>query len=80
MEKNKLVATRIKGKGDTWVLVDDETPIEYPSLTEILEAYVTKTGYKGDYKLSPLKGELYILVEKENPPPEVKKFNLYDER
>jgi len=80
MEKNKLVATRIKGKGDTWELVDDKTSIEYPSLTDALEAYVLLTKFKGDYRLSPLGGTLQAIVEVEEKPQPKKKFNLYDER
>lgn len=80
MEKNTLIARRIKGKGDTWEevtgLKDEQA---YISLTLVLEAYVTKTNYKGDFILSPLKGEIHI-IDKEPKVLEKKKFNLYDEK
>lgn len=77
MENKKLIARRIKGKGDTWEEITglkDEK--QHTSLTDMLEYYVTKTGYVGDYLLCPLKGEIYII---ENIPNIVKdkKFNLY---
>jgi len=92
MEKNILIARRIVGKGDCWqycyekegkILYDPNNFQEiFKSITELLEDYVTKTKYKGDFKLCPLKGEIHIIEYvndgvKESP---VKKFNLYDEK
>ena len=41
-EINTLIAERVKGKGDTWILVGED--VEHPSLTEALEAYFQKSG------------------------------------
>jgi hypothetical protein len=82
MENKVLIAERVIGKGDTWILVQEivspGNEKEYNSLTECLEAYYQKTKYKIDYVLSPLKGELYALLEDNKQPP-IKKFSLYDE-
>lgn len=53
----------------------------HSSLTEVLEAYMTLTGWKGEYRLAPLKGELYIIQNEEQeikPIPE-KKYSIYGE-
>lgn len=76
MEENKI-AIRLKGQGDSWIEYTgnkDETNVVYKSITEFLEYYVTKTSYKGDFILSPLKGTISIVTDKK---PEKKKFNLY---
>lgn len=76
-EKYILIATRVP-PSDRWRLVDDgpEGKI-HNSLTEALEAYFQKTQIKCDFKLSPLKGELYMITTEEVAPPPPKKFNLY---
>jgi len=71
-----LIATR-RAPGDNWVLVDDDKQIIHKSLTETLEAYFQKTQARCDFKLSPLKGELYIITTEEVASPPPKKFNLY---
>ena len=75
-EKNILIARRVP-PSDQWCLVDDEKQIVYKSLTETLEAYYQKTQTKCEFRLAPLKGELYIITTEniETPPP--KKFNIY---
>jgi len=76
MKNRKTIATRIKG--DTWELVDDLPGVTYPTLTDTLEAYFQKTGYKGDYIVSPSTSMLYIITEaKPEKPKPVKKFNIY---
>jgi len=77
-EKNVLIAKRVKGKGDTWTLVNETNPItEYTSLTEALEAHFQKTKKPCDFRLSPMKGELYMITTEDVAPPPPKKFNLY---
>lgn len=76
-EKNILIATRVKGKGDTWKLVNDNSVTEYTSLTEALEAYYQQTKKPCDFRLAPLKGELYMITTEEVQAPPPKKFNLY---
>jgi hypothetical protein len=77
VEKNILIANRVKGKGDTWNLVNDTNPVtEYASLTEALEAHFQQTKKSCDFRLSPMKGELYAIVNEEDTTPP-KKFNLY---
>lgn len=74
-EKNILVARRVP-PGDQWCLVDDEKTI-HKSLTETLEAYFQKIQKPCEFRLVPLKGELYMITTEnvEAPPP--KKFNIY---
>jgi hypothetical protein len=76
-EKNVLIAKRVP-PSDRWRLVDDGPDGKiHNSLTETLEAYYQKSGAPYDFKLAPLKGELYIITTEnvEAPPP--KKFNIY---
>jgi len=51
-EINTLIAERVKGKGDTWILVGED--VEHPSLTEALEAYFQKSGISCHFRLEPL--------------------------
>lgn len=81
VEKNILIARRIP-PGDKWRLVVNEPdgPI-HATLTDALEAYMVKTGFKGEYRLAPLKSELYIVSSTEEiiePEPE-KRYSLYGE-
>jgi len=74
---NTLIAYRIP-PSDRWRLADEGSEGEiHNSLTEVLEAYFQKTQQRCDFKLSPLKGELYALIEQEDEPVLPKKFNLY---
>jgi hypothetical protein len=53
----------------------------HSSLTEALEAYMVLTGFRGEYRLAPMKGELYIVQNEEQeikPIPE-KKYSIYGE-
>jgi hypothetical protein len=80
-EKNILIARRVP-PGDKYRLVANEPdgPI-HKSLTDTLEAYMTKTGFKGDYRLAPLKGELYAIstTEEEIKPEPIKQYSIYGE-
>ncbi len=79
VEKNILIAKRVP-PGDRFSLVDDETNTVHSSLTETLEAYFQKTQAKCEFRLAPLKGELYMITTEDvapPPPPPVKKFNIY---
>lgn len=76
MEVNKTIATR-QPPGDRWSLVGESTI--HNSLTEALEAYFQKAQTRCEFRLAPLKGELYAIVEEEDQPAPIKKFNLYDE-
>jgi hypothetical protein len=77
VEHNILIAERVKGKGDTWILVGED--IEYPSLTETLEAYFQKTGENIHFRLEPLNSKLFAIKEHKEKvviePP--KHFNIY---
>ena len=75
-EKNVLIAKR-KAPGDNWILVDDEKQTVYKSLTETLEGYFQKVNKPYEFRLAPLKGELYIITTEEVEAPPVKKFNIY---
>jgi len=73
-ESYVLIAKRVP-PGDRWSLLNEETV--YNSLTETLEAYFQKTQARCEFKLAPLKGELYMITTEEVAPPPPKKFNLY---
>lgn len=79
-EKNILIAKRVP-PSDRWRLVDDGPEGEvHNSLTETLEAFFQKTQTKCEFRLAPLKGELYMITTEEvvpAPPPPPKKFNIY---
>jgi|TARA_R110002072_G_scaffold2785_3_gene22115 hypothetical protein len=64
-ETNILIARRVP-PGDRFRLVanEPEGPV-HTSLTDTLEAYMTKTGFRGEYRLAPLKGELYAINAEE---------------
>jgi hypothetical protein len=76
MEKEvyKLIAKRVP-PGDRWQLLDEEKV--YSSLTETLEAHFAKVQKAYDFKLSPLKGEIYIITNEMVIPEPPKKFNIY---
>jgi len=75
-EKNILIARRTP-PGDQWCLVDDDKKVVHKSLTETLEAYFQKVNKPYEFRLAPLKGELYIITTEEVEAPPVKKFNIY---
>jgi len=80
-EKNVLIARRVP-PSDRWRLVSDEPegPI-HKSLTDVLEAYMLKTEFKGEYRLAPLNSELFAITTEDyqvKPEPE-KKYNIYGE-
>jgi hypothetical protein len=79
MEKLKLIALRIKGKGDTWALntPKNEDP-EQPSLTQTLEYWFNKTQIRCAFRLEPLEGKLFAILEDNQPPPP-QKYNIYGE-
>jgi hypothetical protein len=79
-EHNQLIATRVP-PGDRWELVDDSKRQVIPTLTEALEAYLNKTGFKGEYRLDPMGSKLYAIhsTEEEVKPKEEKMFSLYGE-
>jgi len=80
-ETTTLIARRVP-PGDKWRLVANEPDGKvHTTLTDTLEAYMVKTGFKGEYRLAPLKSELYIITTTEEiiePEPE-RKFSLYGE-
>jgi len=78
VEHNELIATRY-APGDNWILVDDDKKIIHKSLTDTLEAYLSTSGFKGEYRLAPLDSKLYaIKTTKEEVKPEpIKKYNIY---
>lgn len=80
IEYNELIAKRVKGKGDTWVLIGEKE--ERSSITEALEAWFQKTGENVHFRLEPLNSELFAIRTKieelpELPPEPPKRFNIY---
>ena len=79
LEQNELIAERVP-PGDNWELVIDQgTTIE--GLVMALTMYMRKTKFKGHYRLEPLNGKLYAIVEEEVnvPEPEPEVWDLYGE-
>ena len=81
VENYILIARRVP-PGDKWRLIANEPNGQvHKTLTDTLEAYMTKTGFKGNYKLSPLAGKLFaidaeeVIIEK----PVEQKFSIYGE-
>ena len=81
IEDNVLIARRVPS-GDRWRLIANEPDGKvHSSLTDTLEAYMMATGFKGDYRLAPLKSELYAVSTTEEviePEPE-KRYSIYGE-
>jgi hypothetical protein len=79
-EHNELIALRVP-PGDRWELVGDLKKVVHPTLTEALEAYLNKTGFKGEYRLDPMNSKLYSIQtsEEEVRPKEEKLYSLYGE-
>ena len=76
-----LIARRVP-PGDRWRLVSEEPDgVVHTTLTDALEAYMRKSGFKGDYKLAPLKSELYAIAteEIEIKPDPIKTYSIYGE-
>ncbi len=78
VEHNELIANR-KAPGDNWILVDDPKNVVHKSLTDALEAYLGKTGFKGEYRLAPFDSKLYAIKtsEEEIKPEPIKRYNIY---
>tara|TARA_R100000908_G_C3741524_1_gene137926 strand:+ start:79 stop:345 length:267 start_codon:yes stop_codon:yes gene_type:complete len=80
-EDNILIARRVP-PGDKWRLVADEPEGRvHKTLTDTLEAYMVKTGFKGEYRLAPLKSELYAISTKEEviEDPKPQRYSIYGE-
>jgi hypothetical protein len=79
IEYNELIATRVKGQGDTWILVEDKNKVVHKSLTDALEAWFEKNQEQVEFRLAPLDSKLYVIrsEEKEIQPEPVKRFNIY---
>lgn len=80
-ETNILIARRVP-PSDRWRLIANEPdgPV-HKTLTDTLEAYMVKTGFKGEYRLAPLKSELYAIQTDEievKVEPE-KRYSIYGE-
>ena len=79
IETLRLIAVRVP-PGDNWELeMDKETVIE--GLVQTLTQYMRKTKFKGHYRLEPLNGKLFAIIEEEItlPEPEPEKWDLYGE-
>jgi len=80
VEYNELIAVRVPA-GDRWKLVDDPKKVLYTSLTDTLEAFFHKTGFKGAYRLDPLDSKLYAIQTQEEviKIEEPKEYGIYGE-
>ena len=79
IEYNELIATRVKGQGDTWILTEDKNKVIHKSLTDALEAWFEVNQENVEFRLAPLNSKLYVIrsEEKEIQPEPVKRFNIY---
>jgi fructose 1,6-bisphosphatase len=74
-ETLELIATRVAGSGDTWVLVGGKS--KFPSLTETLEAWFQTHKEKIPFRLEPLNGKIFAIRPNES---KVKpRFDIYGE-
>jgi hypothetical protein len=81
IEENILIARRVP-PGDKWRLVANEPDgTVHKTLTDTLEAYMVKTGFKGEYRLAPLQSKLFAIstTEEEVKVEPIKKFSIYGE-
>jgi len=78
-EVKELIAERIP-PGDNWELVIDRDNV-IEGLVQALTQYMRKTKFKGHYRLEPLNGKLYALVEEEEilEEPEEEIWDIYGE-
>jgi hypothetical protein len=78
-EYNELIATRVKGQGDTWILVEDKNKVVHKSLTDALEAWFEVNQENVEFRLAPLDSKLYVIrsEEKEIQPEPAKRYNIY---
>ena len=78
IEKNHEIASRVKGKGDTWEVYGvDKIQI---SLTDALESYYNIAIVKPkSFRLNLVEGKLYAILtdEIEIKEPEPKKYSIY---
>jgi hypothetical protein len=79
VETLELLATRVKGRGDSWILVGDTKKVVHPSLTDALEAWFEKNQENVEFRLAPLDSKLYVIrtEEKTIEPEAPKRYNLY---
>lgn len=79
--ENKLLIANRQPPGDRWRLADEPDGTIYTSITDTLEAYMHKTGFKGHYRLEPLESKLYAISseEVEIKPEPIKTYSLYGE-
>jgi hypothetical protein len=79
IEYNELIATRVKGQGDTWILMEDKNKVVHKSLTDALEAWFEINQENVEFRLAPLDSKLYVIrsEEKEIQPEPVKRYNIY---
>lgn len=80
IEDKVLIALR-QPPGDRWQLASEPNGKIYTSITDTLEAYMHKTGFKGHYRLEPLESKLYAISaeEVEIKPEPIKTYSLYGE-
>jgi hypothetical protein len=74
-EYNELIATRVKGEGDTWQLVNSEK--KHSSLTDALEAWFEINQENVEFRLAPLDSKLYVIRSKKVALPPPKTYNIY---
>lgn len=73
VETLKLIAERVP-PGDNWIMMGTK----YPSLIETLNAYhVLATIKPRAYRLEPINGKIYAILESVQEVPQPKKYNLY---
>ena len=78
-EEKELIAQR-KAPGDNWILERDQSTV-IEGLVMALTMYMRATKFKGEYRLAPLKSELYAILtsEKEIEPVKEQRYSIYGE-
>jgi hypothetical protein len=80
IEKNHEIASRVKGKGDTWEVYGVDKI--QTSLTDALESYYNVAIIKPkSFRLNLVEGKLYAILtdEIDIKEPEPKKYSIYGE-
>jgi len=79
MTEEKLIKIAVRvPPGDNWELISDKGNV-INGLVNTLTAYLRTTQFKGHYRLAPLDGVLYAIIEEEVAPPEPQLYDLYGE-
>ena len=75
MDRLEIIANRVKGEGDSWIMVSSPNQ-KVTSLTQALEVWFNKNQVRCPFRLDPIDGKLFAILD-ENLPEPAQKYNLY---